>query len=46
MSEFKRGDKVVFEKDGKELIGVIHAVGNMLAGVEVGIAYHALAIES
>lgn len=45
MSEFKRGDKVVFEKDGKELIGVIHAVGNSLAGVEVGVAYLALAIE-
>lgn len=45
MSEFKRGDKVVFEKDGKELIGVIHAVGNTLAGVEVGVAYLALAIE-
>lgn len=45
MSEFKRGDKVVFKKDGKELIGVIHAVGNSLAGVEVGAAYLALAIE-
>lgn len=44
MSEFKRGDKVVFEKDGKELIGVIHAVGNTLAGVEVGDAYLALEI--
>lgn len=45
MSEFKRGDKVAFNKDGKELIGVIHAVGNYLAGVEVGIAYHAVSID-
>lgn len=45
MSKFQRGDKVAFNKDGKQHIGVIHAVGNYLAGVEVGVAYHAVSID-
>lgn len=45
MVKFERGDKVVFEKDGKEISGVIHAVGNYLAGVEAGVAYHAVEVE-
>lgn len=45
MSKFERGDKVAFNKEGKQHIGVIHAVGNYLAGVEVGIAYHAVSID-
>ena len=45
MSKFERGDKVAFNKEGKQHIGVIHAVGNYLAGVEVGVAYHAVSID-